>query len=97
MGTNGHSLSLDIDVEALLGNGALTGLGAAHVEGHAVREDPDLLEAERFVAPGALCLVADHQVGALELALLDLRVERLELRQVSRNHCVLFLCHLGVK
>ena len=65
-----------VDVKPLLRDGALVRvLRAAHVESHAVREDPDLLEAKRFVAPRALRLVTDHQVGALELALLNLCVE----------------------
>ena len=69
------SLELQVDVEALLRDRALARLGTAHVEGHAVREDADLLEAERLVAPGALRLVTNYQVGALQLALFDLRVQ----------------------
>ena len=86
-----------VDVEALLRDGTLVGLCAAHVERHTMREDSDLLETKRFVAPGTLSLVPDHEIGTLQLSLLNLGVEGFEAGQVGCNHCILFLGHLRVE
>ena len=67
-----------VDVEALLRDGTLVGLCAAHVERHTMREDSDLLETKRFVAPGALSLVPDHEIGTLQLSFFNLGVEGFE-------------------
>ena len=83
-----------VDVEALLGDGALVRLCTAHVERHTMREDSDLLETKRFVAPGALSLVPDHEIGTLQLSLLNLGVEGFQAGQVGCNHGILFLGHL---
>lgn len=54
-----------IYVEALLRDGTLVWLGTPHMEGHPMRENPDLLETKSFVAPGALGLIPNHIVCTL--------------------------------
>jgi hypothetical protein len=55
-----------VHVEALSSDWALLWvLGASHMEGHSVREDPDLLEAQLTFAYLALSVLANHQISCL--------------------------------
>ena len=83
-----------VDIEPLLRDGALVRFGAAHVESHTVREDPNLLESECFVTPGTFGLIPDDEICTLELSLFDLGIERLKPREIGCDHSVLFLGHL---
>ena len=63
MNNQSIALSNRVNIKPLFGNGALVWFGTPHVEGHTMRENPDLFEAEGLVAPRAFSLISDYKIG----------------------------------